>query len=80
MAELTVTIPDADARRIATAVCAITQHVPVSDQDAIDHVRSVVFGWLRDATINWEADQAALAIRTNIDDPLVSAVVTQGEG
>lgn len=75
MATVTVTIPDESAQRVATAICAIYGHEPTSPQDATDFVTDVVFKWLRDATIEWEAQQVAASMRENPDDPLISATL-----
>lgn len=71
MATVSVTVPDDQAQRIATAICAQHNYQPTSPEDAIDFVKQVVFGWLREATINYEAQQASHAVLTNPDDPLL---------
>lgn len=76
MVSMTISLPEDQAQRIATAICGINNYTPESPQDAITHVQQTVFSWLRNATLGYEADQAAEAIRANQDDPLINAVVT----
>lgn len=75
MVSMTVTIPDEAASRVAQAICGRDNYQPSSPQDAIDYVKSVVFRWLKDATIEWEIQQTAAAMRENADDPLVAATL-----
>lgn len=75
MATVTITIPDEAAARVAAAVCGSHGYVPSSSQDATEYVKSVVFRWLRDTTIEWEATQAANAMRENANDPLIAATL-----
>ena len=80
MATLCVTVPDESAARIVAAVAAGERAQIADMSDGVDLVRRVVFRWLTNATLEYEAQLAAQSVRTNPDDPLVSAVITQGEG
>lgn len=80
MATVCVTVPDDQAARIAAAVCGRDRYVPTSAQDGIEYVQAQVFVWLRGITLEYEAQRAQQAVLTNPDDPLVGAVITQGEG
>jgi hypothetical protein len=77
MATVTVTIPDEQAARIASAICGQNGYQPTSTADAVEFVKETVFRWLTQATINYEAQQASTAVLTNPDDPLVNAQMTQ---
>ena len=74
---VTVAVPRDQAQRIMAAVCALEGAVPQSETEAIDIVTAMVFRVLRDVTINYEAEQAAAAVRDNPDDPLVNATMSQ---
>jgi len=78
MASVTVTISDDQAARITAAVCGRDSYVPATTEDAIAYVQEKVFEWLRAVTLEHEARQASQAVYENQNDPLVSAIVTQG--
>jgi len=77
MASVTVEVPDQQAMRIVTAIAAERGIEVTSMEQGVALVQDAVFGWLRDRTLLYEAQQAREAVLTNADDPLVSAVVTQ---
>ena len=82
MATLCVDIPDDQATRIAVAVTAGEGLRPVEMglPEMIEVVQRVVFRFLRNETLAYEAELARVAVLTDERDPLVDAVVTQGEG
>jgi hypothetical protein len=80
MATVCVTVPDEQAGRIVTAVAAKQGCEFGTMEEGIGIVQEFVFAQLSTITVQYEAQAAADAIRTNTNDPLVSAVVTQGEG
>lgn len=80
MATVCVTVGDAEAVRIAEAIAASQGRAFSTPEEGVAMVRAAVFGWLRDQTLLYEAQRAREAVLTNLDDPLVGAVTTQGEG
>lgn len=82
MATLCVDIPDEQAARIAVAIVAGEGSNPASMSlpEMIPVVQEVVFRFLRRETLAYEAERARQAVLTDERDPLVDAVVTQGEG
>lgn len=80
MASMTVTIPDNQAARIVDAFAFQASATPTTLEEGMAIVQQAVFRYLRDQTLLYEAQQAREAVLTNPDDPLVDAVVTQGEG
>jgi len=77
----TVELPEAEAQRIATAICAWNGYGPESGKTPVEFTRDVVMRWLVEQTLAYEADVAVTAARAgvleNTDDPLVSVVMSQ---
>lgn len=82
MATVTITVPDEAALRIANAICQTYGYDESSGQSPIDFTQSVVFRWLTQTTLDYEAkvasDVARDLILSNQDDPLVNAVMEFG--
>jgi len=80
MAQFIFEIPDAEAARIATAVCRADGFGPADMTAAIDHTREHVFKYLARITVDQEANAAAVAagdaVRGNASDPLAAALFT----
>ncbi len=78
MAQFTFEVPDAAAERIAAAVCNRFGYDPETGMTPTEFTAGVVFNWLRDVTISYEADIAAdtarSAVLENPDDPLLNIV------
>lgn len=79
MATVTITVPDEAASRIATAMCETYDYDETSGQSPIEFTQAVVFRWLTQTTLDYEAriaaDVARDAVLTNQSDPLVNAVM-----
>lgn len=73
-------IPDAEATRIATAICAADGYGPPDLMAAVDHTKTHVFRYLARVVIEQEASAAAVAaadaVRGNANDPLAAALFT----
>lgn len=80
MATFTFEIPDAEASRIALAVCAANGYGPASAEDATQYTAGYVFRHLARIVIDQEAGAAASAaadaVRGNASDPLAQALFT----
>jgi len=80
MAQFVLDIPDAQAARIATAVCARDGYTPTGIADATERTKQHVFRYLARIVIEQEAGTAAAAaadaVRGNADDPLAAALFT----
>lgn len=80
MATFVFEIPDAEAARIATAVCRADGYGPADAADATEHTKQHVFKYLARLTIEQEANAAgsaaADAVRGNASDPLAQALFT----
>ena len=74
MAQFIFDIPDAEAARIAAAVCASQGYGPAGMADATEFTKAYVFRHLARIVIEQDAAdaaaQAADAVRANPDDPL----------
>ena len=80
MAQFIFDIPDAEAARIAAAVCASQGYGATSAADATEFTKTYVFRHLARIVIEQDAAaaaaQAADAVRANADDPLAQALLT----
>lgn len=80
MAQFIFEIPDAEAARIATAVCRADGFGPADMGAAVEHTKEHVFKYLARVTIEQEANAAAVAaadtVRGNAADPLAAALFT----
>ena len=80
MAQFVFEIPDEQAARIATAVCASQGYGPAGIEDATQFTAGYVFKHLARIVIEQEAGAAASAaadqVRSNADDPLAQALLT----
>lgn len=80
MAQFVFEIPDEQAARIATAVCASQGYGPTGVEDATQFTAQYVFRHLAGIVIGQEASaaaaQAADAVRGNASDPLAQALLT----
>ena len=78
MAQFVLDIPDAEAARIATAVCRADGFGPADMAAATEHTKQHVFQYLARIVIEQEANAAAVAaadlVRGNADDPLAAAL------
>lgn len=73
MATVCVTVPDDQAARIVAAVAARSGQQYATMADGIAIVQQHVFRELSESTLAYEAQQAAQAVMTDRDDPLVTA-------
>lgn len=78
MAQFIFDIPDEQAARIADAVC--NRFGGPGESTPTEFTKTIVFRWLRDITLQYEAEMAATAAREavldNTNDPLVNANLT----
>ena len=83
MAQFIFEIPDAQAQRIALAVCAREGYTPTGIADATERTKQHVFKYLASLVIEQEANAAAVAaadqVRGNASDPLAAALFTPVE-
>lgn len=82
MFQFTVELPEAEAQRIATAICVTHGYSPELGIDPVEFTRRVVMRWLIEQTLSCEsnvaATQARAAVLENPDDPLAQALLTEG--
>lgn len=78
MATVCVTVPDDQATRIVQAFAAKDQLTFATMEEGVAIVQQAVFRYMADTTREYEARLAANAILTNPNDPLASAITTQG--
>lgn len=80
MAQFILDIPDAQAARIAAAVCSSQGYGPTNAADATEFTKTYVFRHLAGIVIGQEASAAAAVaadrVRGNANDPLAAALFT----
>lgn len=75
MASFVFEIEDEIAARIASAICAQNDYDPEMGITPEEFTKDITMRWLRQQTLDYEAQQAAFAIRSNQADPMVNPMV-----